>query len=178
MVAPVRPHHLVMSWLPWFTCTHSMVVAQWNHYMSQCMSLPLHDTWLSVYTQSTGTISCAELKKVVRVSRAVWLLEAREVRECAYVEVGRVNLCVPGLSCLSPSGRHPGVYLWWPRDAFAWNQGHRLAGNSGRRRKAWQVLHEIQYSLNESILLSHGALIIHKGNDIKSSFNTLKHSKD
>lgn len=36
----------------------------------------------------------------------------------------------------------------------------------------------IQHSLNESILLSHRVLVIHKGNDIKSSFHTLKHSKD
>lgn len=36
----------------------------------------------------------------------------------------------------------------------------------------------IQHSLNESILLSHGASIIHEGNDIKSSFHTFKHSKE
>ncbi|OBS78128.1 hypothetical protein A6R68_19481 [Neotoma lepida] len=29
-----------------------------------------------MYTKSTGTVSCAELKKVVMVSRGMWLLEA------------------------------------------------------------------------------------------------------
>lgn len=86
--------------------------------------------------------------------------------------------CVLRWSCLSPSHRNPGIYLWWPRDAFAWNQGHCLAGDSGWCRKAWQVLHEIQHSLNKSILLSHGHWLSTMGNDIKSSFNTLKQSKD
>ena len=46
--------------------------------------------------------------------------------------------------------RYPGICLWCSCDAFAWNQGHCLARNSGWCRKTWQVRCKIQHILIKS----------------------------